>query len=190
MVTLLIAYLLVGGAAVYLAVCVAAFIGLLRRRGERADAFPTVSVIIAARNEEHNIGAVLDDLLAQTYPADRFDITVVNDCSEDGTAAVAGEYAARSGRISLRETGNSKSPYSHKKKAVHEGIMESDGEIVMTVDADCRVPRNWIGDMVSHFRPGVDLVAGEILVEGGGLMGWLESLEFTGIQMMSAGLMN
>jgi len=189
-VTRLIAYLLVGGAAVYLAVCAAAFVGLLRRRGRRSDALPTVSVIIAARNEERNIGAVLDDLLAQTYPADRFDIIVVDDCSEDGTAAVAGEYAARCGRISLRETVSSKSPYSHKKKAVHEGIMGSDGEIVMTVDADCRVPRNWIEDMVSYFLPGVDLVAGEILVEGGGLMGWLESLEFTGIQMMSAGLMN
>ena len=44
--------------------------------------------------------------------------------------------------------------------------------------------------MVEYFVPGVDLVAGVILVEGGSLMGWLETLEFTGIQMMSAGLMN
>ncbi len=60
----------------------------------------------------------------------------------------------------------------------------------MTVDADCRVQRNWVRKMVEYFVPGVDLVAGVILVEGGSLMGWLETLEFTGIQMMSAGLMN
>ncbi len=190
MLTAMTAYLLIGGGTVYLAVCLAAFRGLFVRRDARSDSRPTVSVIIAARNEEGNIGHILDDLLAQSYPAGLFDITVVNDCSTDGTVRVAGEFAERDTRVRIRETSCSSSPYTHKKKAVHEGIMSTDGEIVMTVDADCRAPANWIADMVARFRSGVDLVAGEIIVEDGGLMGRFEALEFTGIQMMSAGLMN
>ena len=44
--------------------------------------------------------------------------------------------------------------------------------------------------MVRYFVPGVDLVSGEVIVEGGGLLGRLEALESTGIQMMASGLMN
>src|SRR5215213_8473145 len=47
-----------------------------------------ISVVVAARNEEHNISFLLDALTSQTYPAQFFEIIVVDDFSTDDTAAI------------------------------------------------------------------------------------------------------
>ena len=182
--------ILLSGGFVYFVACLAAFAGHFKSRRIVSGYTPSVSVIIAARNEEGNIGSLLNDLLMQDYPHDKFRLIVVDDCSEDGTKAVVESFIARYDRVVLRETCFSKSKYTHKKKAIHEGILTSKGEIIFTVDADCRINRGWLRGMVEQFVPGVDLVAGTVIVEGSGLLGWLEELEFTGIQMMAAGLMN
>lgn len=178
------------GGLVYAVACITAFVGHAGRSLAYSDDLPTVSVIVAARNEENTIGPLIDDLLVQDYPYDRFTITVIDDCSTDDTADVVRQYAACHSRLQLLSSNDSLSPYTHKKKAIHTGILATDGEIVMTVDADCRVPHGWIRGMVRCFAERVNLVAGEIHVEGNGVPASLEILEFTGIQMMAAGLMN
>lgn len=188
---IILGYILIGGGAIYAVVCLFAFAGLQHRSPvRRGDYTPTVAVIIAARNEEEKIGGLLDDLLAQQYPPEAMCIVAVDDCSEDGTDEVIHRYAERDSRIHPARTRDSQSPYSHKKRAIHEGILSSASEIIMTVDADCRVPNGWIREMVRHFTPEVELVAGSVIVEGTGLRAGLETLEFTGIQAMAAGLMN
>ncbi|MFC1540844.1 glycosyltransferase [Candidatus Latescibacterota bacterium] len=187
---LLLSAIILGGGVLYFAACLYAFYGHFRSHREIDSNTPTVSVIIAARNEEKTIGLLLEDLLKQSYPAEKTEIVVVDDCSEDKTASIVERFASKDTRVRLASTCNSKSPYSHKKRAVHEGILSSNGEIIVTTDADCRVTENWIGNVIKHFAPGIDLVAGEVIVEGGGLAGWMETLEFTGIQMMASGFMN
>src|SRR5262249_53387 len=54
---------------------------------------PIVTVIVPVRNEARSLRACLGSLLAQTYPAERLEILVVDGLSEDGTAALAREIA-------------------------------------------------------------------------------------------------
>ena len=49
---------------------------------------PFVSVVIAARNEEHNLPELLDDLINQEYPINKFEIVIVNDRSYDSTEEI------------------------------------------------------------------------------------------------------
>ena len=183
--------ILIGGSSIYCLSCLYAFTGHLRRkRFDNKKSNQQVTVIIAARNEEKTLGLLLDDLIKQDYKHDKMQIIVVDDCSVDKTADIAQQYAETDSRIILRETENSSSPYSHKKKAVHEGILNSESDIIMTTDADCRVPAGWVSGMVRHFVPGVELVAGMVRLEGDGLLDRLEALEMAGIQSMAAGLMN
>ena len=181
---------LLGGGVIYLAACLLAFMGLNKRAGSVVKETPFVSVIVAARNESVNVGLLLEDLLKQDYPSDRYEMVAVDDCSEDTTGAIIQGYADKDPRVIPAETHFSLSPYHHKKKAVHEGILKSRGEIIMTVDADCRVPHGWIGGIVGRFDSERELAAGEVIIEGRGVLAMLESLEFTGIQAMAAGCMN
>lgn len=52
----------------------------------------SISVIIAARNEEDNIGHLLEALQKQTYPAELFEVLVVDDHSTDRTADIVQRF--------------------------------------------------------------------------------------------------
>ena len=58
-----------------------------------ASTFPMVSVLIPARNEEHNIRNCLNSLLAQHYP--NYEILVIDDNSSDRTGEIIEEYAVQ-----------------------------------------------------------------------------------------------
>jgi glycosyltransferase involved in cell wall biosynthesis len=57
-----------------------------------ANIYPSIWVLVAARNEEANIAACLDALIRQAYPKDKFEIWVGDDGSEDGTAAIIASF--------------------------------------------------------------------------------------------------
>lgn len=146
------AIVLVAGTLVY-----AAMLGWFRRGMRRVDGDPSkgrpdpaplVSVVLAARDEEARIGACLNLLASQDYPADRYEIIVVDDGSEDRTAELAAAAAATSEapmQVVRMVDGQG------KKAALARGVSQARGSIVLTTDADCRVPPTWISAMVAAF---------------------------------------
>jgi len=118
-----------------------------------------VSVIICARNEEENLRNFLPAVLEQDYPD--FEVIVVNDCSDDDTFDVLGEFIGR--YPNLKVSNITKDPkFAHNKKfAQFIGIKASKNELMLFIDADCRPEsKNWLGTMVSHFNAGTDFVLG------------------------------
>lgn len=61
------------------------------------SSLPLVSVVTPAYNEEEYLGECIESVLAQSYP--NWDYTILNNCSTDGTLAIAQKYAARDSRI-------------------------------------------------------------------------------------------
>lgn len=136
-------------------------------------ALPEVSVVVAARDEEHRIGGLLAGLEAQTYPPGHWEVIVIDDASSDGTAAVV--EARISGLLRLRLL---RGEGAGKKAALSQGIAAARGEIILTTDADCQVPPGWVEGMVAHFGPQVDMVVGFSQIgRPGELKGIREGLE-------------
>ena len=121
---------------------------------------PLVSVVIAARNEEDNIGKCLEALIRQDYPRDKYEIVAVNDRSEDGTAAVIDGFIQTDSRIQQMQITEVVPEMTPKKWALHTGIQNAKGEIILTTDADCQPGPSWISSIVAHFDDRVGLVAG------------------------------
>jgi cellulose synthase/poly-beta-1,6-N-acetylglucosamine synthase-like glycosyltransferase len=113
-----------------------------------------ISVIIPARNEAANIGACIESILAQIYPEYLFEIIVVDDHSEDDTAAIVEEYASRNVRcIRLSDfipMGNSVNAF--KKVAIATGIAHSNGALIVTTDADCTAPNTWLRHLATIYE--------------------------------------
>ena len=88
-----------------------------------------VSVVIPARNEEMNVGLVLDDLkqMVEQVPQREFEVIVVDDNSSDRTGEVAG---ARGARV-IRNKGA-----SGKGRALRLGFEHATGDIIVMMDAD------------------------------------------------------
>ena len=152
--------------AVYASVLLAFWWGLTRRRPHRpsaADESPFVSVIIPARDEERTIGVCLRSILDQDY--DRFEVILVDDDSQDATPEVARRIDDP--RLRVLESDPSRSmSLTGKQIALDVGIRRSQGEIILTTDADCRAPSTWIARMVRAFEPDVGVVAGSSACAG------------------------
>jgi cellulose synthase/poly-beta-1,6-N-acetylglucosamine synthase-like glycosyltransferase len=107
------------------------------------------SIVIPARNEELNISGLLDDLLCQKYLKSKFEIIIVNDHSEDNTLAIANNYKTRLDNlliIDLAEGNNG------KKAALYSAIIKAKGELIITLDADCRIGKNWLATICGFYE--------------------------------------
>ncbi|MBV8753393.1 MAG: glycosyltransferase [Hyphomicrobiales bacterium] len=69
--------------------------------GPNTESAPHITAIVPARDEEANIARCLDGLLAQSYPADRLRVVVVDDQSADATPAIVSAIAAQHPQVCL-----------------------------------------------------------------------------------------
>ncbi|MBN1632543.1 MAG: glycosyltransferase [Ignavibacteria bacterium] len=125
------------------------------------DYLPTVSVIVAARNEEENIAGCLESLKNLSYPTELLEVIIVNDSSSDKTKEFVLENIREHKNFTLTDSSENISKiFPGKANAVDCGIKISRGEIIMTTDADCRIPENWIQETVKYYDEKIGMVCG------------------------------
>ena len=107
-----------------------------------------ITVIVPAYNEQELIAACLDSLLDQTLDNEYYEIIVVDNNSSDLTARIA---LSKGVRVE-RET---RKGYVH---AIRKGIEVSQTDLVAFTDADCRVPPNWLDQILIHFESSTKVV--------------------------------
>ena len=147
--------------SVYVLILLSFLIGLFLKNKKQTSKQFRVSVVVAARNEEHNIGNLLNELVQQTYPSALHEIIIVNDGSEDRTSEVINNFARQFDHVNqIYSQPDTVSGLSAKKNALNHGIRQSTGEIILTTDADCHVKPTWIETMVSYFTDDVGMVVG------------------------------
>jgi cellulose synthase/poly-beta-1,6-N-acetylglucosamine synthase-like glycosyltransferase len=123
---------------------------------------PSVSVIVAARNEEAHLRYCLDSLSRLTYPKEKLEVLVVNDHSTDATGSIIEDFARRFPFIkSLDATHDVNGTLRGKANAIAQGVEQTTGEIILFTDADCVVQKGWVEETVKYYdAPSVGLVAG------------------------------
>jgi cellulose synthase/poly-beta-1,6-N-acetylglucosamine synthase-like glycosyltransferase len=110
-----------------------------------------VSVLIAARNEEKRIGACIQSLLAQDYPADLLEIIILDNHSTDHTVEVARSFSSERLNV-IRLADWLVEAKTFKKETLDFGIAKATGEIILTTDADTEVPAGWVSTMVAYME--------------------------------------
>ncbi len=108
---------------------------------------PLVSVLIPARNEENNIGKILNDL--QNQPYKNIEILVFNDLSTDNTAAIVNQYAQNDQRIKLFNSRQLPKGWLGKNYACYSLAQKATGNYFLFLDADVRIKGNIIDNTVS-----------------------------------------
>jgi cellulose synthase/poly-beta-1,6-N-acetylglucosamine synthase-like glycosyltransferase len=129
------------------------------RKKEMPVNMPPASIVICARNEDHNLAEFLPAVLAQDYPD--YEVVVVNDCSYDNTADFLKEFARKHQNLRV-VTIKEDEYYSHGKKvALMMGIKGAKNEHMLLTDADCRPnSKDWLKNMMTHFSGDTEIVLG------------------------------
>ena len=121
----------------------------------------SVSLVIAARNEAHNLEKLLNSIFNQNYT--NFEVILVNDRSEDNSLEILEKFknnnpAKNFHFISIKEKPQN---CNGKKYALHIGIKAAKNEIILLTDADC-LPKDefWVEKMANSFDKKTNTVVG------------------------------
>lgn len=122
-------------------------------------AYPKVSIIVPAYNEEVNIVATIMNLLQCDYP--NFDVILVDDGSKDNTLLRVKEVFANSDQVAIISKIN-----GGKASALNEGIRCSNADYLVCIDADTKLKPDAVRMMMEHMLrdASIGAVAGTVKV--------------------------
>ncbi len=127
---------------------------LLKRPFVKSDHTPSISVVIAAYNEEAHIGKRIENLLGQDYPLDRVQILIASDGSSDRTEEIVRSYADRGVQLVA-------GPRRGKGQTLNAAVDHATGDLLVFTDANTHFLPNALRALVRPFADaGVGGVAG------------------------------
>ncbi len=108
-------------------------------KNDDGQAWPFLSILIPARNEEANIAACVRSLVAQHY--ERLEVLVLDDLSEDATATIVTQLidelpSSQKGRLRLLHGTALPSGWAGKNFACHQLAQHARGDYLLFTDAD------------------------------------------------------
>ena len=129
------------------------------------NTYPFVSVIVAARNEENNIGACIESLLKLDYPREKLEVIIMNDRSTDRTGEITKSYLSQNPKLVYIEAVETEGRLKGKTRALTQAVKKSKGEIIFTTDADCTVKPSWVREAVKYYDDNTGVVNSYTIIE-------------------------
>ena len=125
----------------------------------KVETFPSVSIVMAARNEASRLERKLENLRQMDYPKERLQIVIVSDGSRDATEVILREQGDKVTGVFLGESVG-------KALALNAAVWQATGEILVFLDARQAVDHNAIRELTANFADaGVGAVSGELLLQ-------------------------
>lgn len=152
----------------------------LTRKNNATNIFPSISIVVPAYNESKTIKNCIESLQTLNYP--NYEIVIVDDGSSDNTFEIANEYK----KVKVIQQKNQGKPI-----ALNTGISHSEGEIILTVDADTTLDKDALKSIAKRFGSNEKLgaVAGNVKVKREStILNTIQSAEYaTGINLVRKG---
>jgi 1,2-diacylglycerol 3-beta-glucosyltransferase len=116
----------------------------------QAHTIPSVSLLVAAKNEEAVIARGVKMLCNQDYPTDKYEVWVIDDCSTDRTPEVLQALSQEYDNLKImRRPANAK---GGKSGALNEVLLQTKGDFLGVFDADAQVPPDMLRRVLPIFN--------------------------------------
>lgn len=119
---------------------------------EDDDLFPTVSLMVAAKNEEAVIGRLVKMLCELNYPRDRYEVWVIDDNSTDKTPEVLDHLTTQYPQLKVFNRPENSS--GGKSGALNQVFPLTSGEFLVVFDADAQVEPDFLRRVIPVFERG------------------------------------
>ncbi len=125
---------------------------------EKRKPFTRFSIIIPFRNEAENLPELLNSIQKLNYPKDLFEIILVDDDSEDNSVKVIEETinvtstSLSDQKIQYKIIKNNYFSASPKKDAITNALKIAQYDWIITTDADCILPKNWLASFDAYIQ--------------------------------------
>jgi cellulose synthase/poly-beta-1,6-N-acetylglucosamine synthase-like glycosyltransferase len=113
---------------------------------ETTDLTPKTAftIVVPFRNEEKNLGKLLESISQLNYPISLLQIVMVDDFSKDNSAAIYNKWRVMHQAVDTTLLENLLLSNSPKKDALGRAIPIAKHDWIVTTDADCTMDKNWL----------------------------------------------
>ena len=129
-----------------------------------------ISFIVVAYNAAGSLGALLEDLLAQTIPHEQIEALLVDSASTDATRAIMLDFA-KATPFEVKVLDN---PKRWLASGINVALGAATGDAIIRLDAHARIPKDFLENNLRALTQGEDIVGGCVL--GGAPSGAWESV--------------
>jgi poly-beta-1,6-N-acetyl-D-glucosamine synthase len=168
---------------IYFSLVVALLVGwfLIFQNGSRSASIEGqgITVIVPFRNEERNLPSLLKTLANQSYPSTLYEVILVDDHSADYSARIVRQFVDEHHNFRLLVLPNG---FEGKKRAIDFCVSHCVYEIIVTTDADCTLPPNWLKSISLSFTQQLNMLVGGVkILPGPSLFSKLQTIEFSSL---------
>ena len=125
----------------------------IKKRSLEVDknTFPSVSIVVAAKDEARYLRVLIDRIFSQNYQ--EFELVIVNDRSVDDTQVILNAASRQYKNLNVVEINHKPAEFNGKKFAVTEGIKAAKYELILLTDADCiPLDNQWVSHRVASLK--------------------------------------
>lgn len=141
------------------------------------EAYPSVSVLIPARNEASNIALCLESLSKLNYPPEKLFILVGDDSSSDNTYQLALEWKSKFQNFECIKVNQVHGQARAKANVIEHLMQYVETDLVCITDADIQVNPNWLQALLPELDT-VAMTSGITIVKGQTFFGKMQSFEW------------
>ncbi len=140
------------------------------------------TIIVPFRNEEKNLPKLLNSFSKLNYPQDLFEVILVDDSSSE-------KFQVSSFKFQVSVIENVRISNSPKKDAITTAMQHVKTDWVITTDADCLVPENWLLVFDNYIQENkVSMLAGAVTYDcGNSFLDHFQQLDLTSLQGATVG---
>jgi cellulose synthase/poly-beta-1,6-N-acetylglucosamine synthase-like glycosyltransferase len=154
------------------------------------EELPKATVVVAVRNEEKNILRCLAALDKLVYPENKLEIIISDGHSTDSTLEVVDNFIKDKKRFRRITANPEKENLKGKANAIDSAIKISEGEIILTTDADCEVDPFWVKTICSYYKDDVGIVNGFTTQTAYNGFSGMQAIDFVYLLIVAAGTIN
>jgi cellulose synthase/poly-beta-1,6-N-acetylglucosamine synthase-like glycosyltransferase len=154
------------------------------RRADSAAPSAAISIVVVIRNEAEHIGALIETLARQRGVHAPYEIIIVDDGSDDGSAEIVQAAQKKVPNLKLLHRAEAEDGVETPKKAgITQALQQAAGELILVTDGDCMPGPGWVAGMVAPFvDPKTYFASGPVKYQttGGWWQRW-QALEFSSL---------
>jgi cellulose synthase/poly-beta-1,6-N-acetylglucosamine synthase-like glycosyltransferase len=132
---------------------------------QESQVWPSVSILLAARNEEKLILRSLEAMSSFDYPSEQIEILIGDDDSNDNTSSIIREYIKDKPQFKLfpitENLGKGRGKANVLAQLAHKAI----GDFYLITDVDVKLPPLWVKEMVTGFDMEIGILSGTTMCD-------------------------
>ena len=124
------------------------------------------AIVVPFRNESVNLPILLESIKNLNYPKELFEMILVDDFSEDNSVRKVYEWRMNNGVFQTTLLENIRLSGSPKKDAISRAVPIIKNEWLVTTDADCIVPENWLMALDDYIQKhDIEMIVGSVVYD-------------------------